>query len=315
MLPKLLKIYFMRLSVMALSVDLYPELERRENLSAEEFVQHYRGKKIVVFTPYNHAKWSQEVWNKEELKRTAGDVQIRVRPAMDDYQGYEGASERMCLNDYFDYIDQWHEDNPSSDLIPPYAQDNPLLKQSKKIREKFTYFPFDYFPKWYHKVWEDYPCFFIGSSKSVTPLHYDNCETHNMFFQVHGEKKFFLVHDRDSQYCYRVGWRRSQVDAKNLDEAKFPDFKKADVREVVVKAGEMLYMPPRTWHQAYADEFNISFNLDWHTKQSAVRGVCSVFRGMPPSIAFFYNLPHAVGLLTGLPLRKIIRRFQGFVLM
>jgi len=300
---------------MTLSIKKYPELERKENLSAKEFREKFMGKKMVIFTPYNHDEWSKESWTKDELNRLAGDVTIRVRPAMDSYDGYEGATERMKLKDYFEYIEQWHKDNDSEKLIPPYAQDTPLLKEAPAIKEKFRHFPLDYFPKWYHKFWYDYPCFFVGSPNSVTPLHYDNCETHNLFFQVHGEKKFFLVPAEDSKYCYRTGWRRARVDAQNVDYEKFPDFKKAEVREVIVKAGEVLYMPPRTWHQAYADDFNVSFNIDWHTRRSAVKGVLSILRGMPPSIALFYNLPHAVGLLTGLPLRKIIRKFQSFVLM
>lgn len=199
--------------------------------------------------------------------------------------------------------------------MPPYAQDTLLLREAPQIKEKFRSFPFLHLSEWYQRVWEDYPCFFFGSPGNVTPLHLDNCETHNLFFQVRGTKKFFIVQGKDIPHCYRVGWLRSKIDARHVDYNEYPWFANATVYELDIQPGEVLYMPPVTWHQTYATETNVSFNLDFHTTRSAVGGVFAMFRGMPPSLALFYNLPHALGLVSGLPLRGLIRTFQESVLM
>lgn len=297
-------------------VHQYQPLERKENLSVEDFYKEYAGKKPVIFTPYNSKDWGAEKWSEEYFCQIAGDTIVRVRPELRDYLGDTTASKRMALKEYFEYAKPYYQEREKDiSIIPPYAQDTPLFKNKKEIAKKLKNFPIQYFPKWYHNVYLDYLCFFFGPKHQVTPLHFDNCETHNLFFQIKGKKRFYIIPPGYNKYCYRMGWRRSQIDARNVDYKQHPLFEKAKVYEVVISPGEIIYMPPRTWHQVCAIDSNISFNLDWHTPTSAFKGVLAIFRGMPFSIAIFYNLPHAIGLLTNLPLRSIIRKFQGFVLM
>lgn len=293
----------------------YQKLEYRKNLSVSDFYRNYVGEKSVLFTPYNSSEWSEIKWTEDVLQQIAGHIEICVRPARTKYHSDESSERyKMTLAEYFKYISEWSQD-PYRKPIPPYAQDIPLLKEEPALKKNFRYFPLHYLPDWYQKVWPDYPCFFIGLSGSMTPLHFDNCETHNLFFQVHGKKQFFLIDSQDSCYCYKKGWRYSHVDVRNIDYEKFPLFKNAKIYKVLIQPGEILYMPPRTWHQTYATEKNISFNIDWHTPRSAIKGVFAIARGMPPKLALFYNFPHAIGLLTGLPLRKLIRKIQDFALM
>ena len=254
----------------------YQTLERRDRLSVSDFYRDYVGVRPVVFTPYNYEQWSSEDWSEAEICRLAGHAQVRVRPASTDYHAYEGACERMKLEEYLVYIKEWQEHQGQQGILPPYAQDTLLLREAPLLRDKFRSFPLRYLPEWYQRVWEDYPCFFFGSRGNVTPLHFDNCETHNLFFQVRGKKKFYIIEGRDTPHCYRVGWRRSKVDARQVDYNMYPRFANATVYELDIQPGEVLYMPPRTWHQTCASETNVSFNLDFHTPRSAVSGVFAV---------------------------------------
>ena len=68
--------------------------------------------------------------------------------------------------------------------------------------------------------------------------------------------------------------------------------------------GEILYLPPGSFHEVRSLESSISFNLDWHTRRSAIRGSLAVFRGMPLRYVF-YNLMHAVGMCGRIPCRWV----------
>lgn len=48
-------------------------------------------------------------------------------------------------------------------------------------------------------------------------------------------------------------------------------------------------------------EPGISFNIDWHTSQSAIKSLLSLFRKSPVRNAFNYNLPLTLGLTFGVP--------------
>jgi len=89
----------------------YQRLERRARLSVSDFYRDYVGIRPVVFTPYNHEQWSLEDWSEAQICRLAGHAQVRVRPASENYHAYEGATERMSLSQYLNYIKEWQEED------------------------------------------------------------------------------------------------------------------------------------------------------------------------------------------------------------
>jgi hypothetical protein len=106
----------------------------------------------------------------------------------------------------------------------------------------------------------------LGGAGLVTPLHYDPVETFH--WMVRGAKRFL---------CYRPGVGRyypnpvdsdapfiSRVDPDDPRPGQFPRFPAAEAVELILEAGEVLYLPAFWWHQVYSREaLNLSLNFVW----------------------------------------------------
>jgi len=96
-----------------------------------------------------------------------------------------------------------------------------------------------------------------GSNNITTPLHYD--VTHNFYVQIRGRKRFVLFPPKDWRKLYlfpRVhpSSRSSQIAAQmpDVDTKSFPDFEGAQPYEVVLEAGDVLFIPAYWFHQPTA---------------------------------------------------------------
>jgi hypothetical protein len=113
--------------------------------------------------------------------------------------------------------------------------------------------------------------FFFGfankNSTSTTHLHFD--DIHNVFVQIRGRKRFILF--PPSNYLsfypplrengYSPAW--SKVNPVNPDLELYPKFPWQEKIEVILEAGEILYIPPLWWHHVTAVEENISLTF-WY---------------------------------------------------
>ncbi|MCX7899776.1 MAG: cupin-like domain-containing protein, partial [Methylocystis sp.] len=73
-----------------------------------------------------------------------------------------------------------------------------------------------------------------------------------------------------------------------------------------------LYMPPGTLHHVRSLEASLSFNVDWHTKRSALHGIAAALRGMPLKNVY-YNALVAFGLYTGTPVRRVFPYYKSYL--
>ena len=55
----------------------------------------------------------------------------------------------------------------------------------------------------------------------------------------------------------------SQVDTASVDHQRFPGFHKADYQEIVIDSGEVLYMPPKMWHEVESLSGSLSLSYWW----------------------------------------------------
>jgi jumonji domain-containing protein 7 len=118
--------------------------------------------------------------------------------------------------------------------------------------------------------------FWMGDSNSVTSLHKDHYE--NLYCVIAGEKHFTLIPPTDYPYLYedeyiaatykenssgdfdvevdepevKVPWISVDPDYPNLE--KYPNFLKAKPIHVVLKPGEVLYLPSMYYHQVSQKE-------------------------------------------------------------
>lgn len=105
----------------------------------------------------------------------------------------------------------------------------------------------------------------FGPAGTVSPLHFDPKD--NLLCQVVGAKYLRLYSPRESDKLYPVEGmlsNTSQVQVEASPEsvnAQFPKFQEAAYVECVLRAGEMLYIPPQYWHyvRSLSTSFSVSF--------------------------------------------------------
>ena len=102
----------------------------------------------------------------------------------------------------------------------------------------------------------------ISSSGMITHTHFD--QDYNLFVQLVGSKRFTLWSSfhHELMYTYpRVHpmWHKSQVNYQHVDTHKFPAYEKAKAVQIELGPGDVLYVPPYTWH--YVETLSPSVSL------------------------------------------------------
>jgi len=102
----------------------------------------------------------------------------------------------------------------------------------------------------------------ISSAGMITHTHFD--QDYNFFVQLVGEKRFTLWSPEQHELMYsypRVHplWHKSRVNFRDVDLLKFPGVARARGIQVRLGPGDMLYVPPYTWH--YVETLTPSVSL------------------------------------------------------
>jgi hypothetical protein len=100
----------------------------------------------------------------------------------------------------------------------------------------------------------------FGMNGNIAEAHYDGSRNFVMLFG--GERRYILSHPKN---CDKLGLykpphpssRHSALDWSNPDLEQFPEFSEAKANEVVLQAGDVLYLPTYWFH------FIVSLELNW----------------------------------------------------
>ncbi|MCP6760241.1 MAG: cupin-like domain-containing protein [Fischerella sp. CENA71] len=284
------------------------EIDRRYKLSSDEFHKNYVELAKPVIISGLISNWRGfDKWSLNSFKNLSPALNIYAKK----FSNKKIDICRLTMTSYIELIETYQTD-PQNNPLPPYCHDLPLFSLIPSLIEDVQPFPFDYLPKWYWYKWWRYCQFFLGSSNSITPLHFDCLLTNNIFFQIIGRKQFTILLPEDAKYCYRQGWRWFLVNPENPDFNKYPNYKNARPIKFIVNPGDILYMPPGTLHHVRSLDTSISFNIDWHTQKSSLTALGAITKGMPVQ-NLYYNLLLTMGLVFKVPPQIIFELYKSYL--
>lgn len=288
-------------------------VDRRDHLGAKEFAEDYvrQGRPVLVKRALEGCSALLR-WSLDYLRSEVGHQQIPLKQ-----WGSSGIQTvQTSFEAYVDHLkryeSQLQDRTATPDQKPAYLHDVPLTSILPDANVDLDKFPSDYFPNWYRAEWWKFAQLFLGPADSITPLHFDCLLTHNLFFQISGRKRFVLVAREQLKYCYPHHWRWCEVNVEEPDYDRYPLYRIAKPAEVIVEPGDALYLPPGTLHHVRSLDCALSFNVDWHTKDSAVKGALACVRGMPWKNVY-YNLVIALGLWGGISPKRLFPYYRSYL--
>ena len=120
----------------------------------------------------------------------------------------------------------------------------------------------------------------ISSAGMITHTHFD--QDYNFFVQLMGKKQFTLWSPLQHELMYvypRVHpmWHKSRVNYRAVDLERFPAFALAKGKQIELGPGDMLFVPPYTWH--YVETLTPSVSLStWSHDYELYDHMNSIYR-------------------------------------
>ncbi|MGN6314282.1 MAG: cupin-like domain-containing protein [Rhodanobacteraceae bacterium] len=227
------------------------EVERRSNLSYEQFAREYMiPRKPVIITDVLDECPARRKWTPEYFLERFGERKlVTISGEMRMREIVEGVLHPNGKNTPFlrESAIAWWLPEVMADLVPHpcYAHPNWLS------------YPFARWPDVRHSGHASrltrigqIEMNFTGANMRFPTLHVDLFCAHAFLMQWYGPKKFFIFPPEDTKYMYRrPGTWGSQVnDVEHPDLQKFPDFAKVHMTEFTLQPGEAYFNPTGWWH-------------------------------------------------------------------
>lgn len=223
----------------------------------EDFVARYYSQNRPVLLNKAFAHWPAAHWTPESIAKAVGEKYIEVQLNRDSNPRFEMDSlkhkQQIPFSEYHQKVIGTESSNDFY-MTANNAQKNqatlaPLFADIENIGE-------GYFDTALHLkrsfIW-------YGPKGNYTPLHHD--ETNNMFLQVYGRKRFFLVPPMQTPYLYNQTAVFSPVDMRKIDIGKYPLANQATPIELVLRPGDTLFIPLGWWHQVESLDVSISITM------------------------------------------------------
>jgi hypothetical protein len=232
-------------------------VERRVSLSRDEFLEgFYSQNKPVVFTGIMNNWKALNLWNPQYLKQHYGTATVEVQANRNSDPEYELNVEKhrrkVLLKDYIDWIVEKGESNDCYMVANNQNLDREDLKGLMNDLEVF--------PEYLNPEDTSRRVFFwFGSAGTITPLHHDPVNL--MLAQVLGRKRVLLIPPRQTPFLYNHVGVFSQVDPENPDFNKYPLYRNIKPIELILKPGEVIFIPVGWWHHVRALDVSISVSF------------------------------------------------------
>lgn len=126
---------------------------------------------------------------------------------------------------------------------------------------------------------------FCGPKGTITRLHFDCGDAHAWLGQVVGTKLFIFYPPSDSDKLYLIESTHSPIDPLNPDYEKYPLFRQAQARVVILRPGEVVLNPRRWWHYAVALTPSVTVMRNFYNSSSNPHELVSMIIGMVQKVA------------------------------
>ena len=259
------------------------EIERRANLSYEEFARDYLyASKPVVVTDIL-SRWKALLrWTPEFFKREFGDMKFTIEEDLRRKVGYKDTNGKVeyTMARFIDRVLESSDENPA-----PYFRNRVLHELFPSLKQDIEPLPEYFLPNW---LPESYLVnyvgqvlnrgaaieIYIGGKGGAFPvLHYDGAGTHAFLMQVYGRKQFIIYPPDQEPFLYPSPEKENFSMINSIDKPdleRFPLFAKADPTKFVLEPGELLFVPSHWWHTTKMLTASISISINtvnqsnWH---------------------------------------------------
>jgi len=231
-----------------LIIDIIDEIDKKNNLTYEDFKQQYLDLNKPVIIQDASKNWlSHQKWNFGFFKKMYGKYELKINGNFYKFNNYIDLVLESTIENPAPYLELTDTLKVFPDLIfDLYPEIIYLLPD--RLRSKML-------PKFYEKNWgmrKRVVTLLIGGVGSgYSILHYDVFYIQAFVTQIRGDKEFILYPPTESKYLYPSShWLNSSlIDNINYpNREKFPLFSKAKQIKILLKEGETIYIPSGWWH-------------------------------------------------------------------
>ncbi|XP_013196334.2 bifunctional peptidase and arginyl-hydroxylase JMJD5 isoform X1 [Amyelois transitella] len=223
--------------------------------SMEHFYRNYilREQPIILSNGINHWPALNKWKDPEYFKKLAGPRTVPVELGK-VYTDSDWTQKLMTIGEFIDnYI---YQSNGPTGYLAQYQ----LFDQIPELKKDIVVPEYCCFSETDEPV--DIMAWF-GPKGTVSALHHDPKK--NLLTQVVGTKQLFLFSPNDTPYLYPHSHEllnnTAQVDPREPDLEKFPNYKEATAYHCILSPGQMLYIPPKWWH--FVESLSISFSVSF----------------------------------------------------
>jgi len=243
----------------------YSEIERRADLSSDEFLDRYYAANRPVILTGEMSSWpALAKWTPDYLKQAVGSKTVEFqgdRTKSGQFEIYKDAHRREMPFDRF--VDL---------LLRPGAGNDAYLTayNSARNREALSALHPDMgFPDKFLTREVDDPngMMWIGPAGTLTSLHHDL--TNNLIAQLVGRKRLLVLPAAEVGKLYNhlhVFSEIADLEDPAVALSQFPRLADARFSVVTLMPGEMIFMPLAWWHQVRSIDFSVTVtytNFRW----------------------------------------------------
>jgi cupin-like protein len=232
-------------------------IERRADLSAEEFLErYYSTNRPVILTGQLRGWPALEAWTPDYLKARLGDRDVELqggRRRDPNFEMYKDAHRRR--EPFSDFIDRICQPGAGNDAyITAYNSTQNVEALSVLSADLGDLDDFLVRP-----AAGPFEMFWIGPAGTFTPLHHDL--TNNFVAQITGRKSFKLLPPSETGKLYNKHYVFSEVtdlEDPRLDIDRFDHLTRVRIYDLMLNPGEILFIPVGWWHQVRSLDFSVS---------------------------------------------------------